>query len=78
MFDVIAEHEGRNRDLFYEIAYFFYLTIYKLNVKSCFDVLFYYISRTRTAYRFSPWSTRLLYLCFIWNPPNSLRMWPSS
>ena len=40
----------------------------KENVKSCFDVLlFYYINRTRTAYRFAPWSTRLLYLCFIWN-----------
>ena len=34
---------------------------------------FYYISRTRTAYRLAPWSTRLLYLCFISNPKNSLR-----
>ena len=32
------------------------------------SLFFYYISRTRTAYRLATWSTRLLYeyLCFIW------------
>ena len=58
-FKWIAEHEGRHtelpmRDFFYESAYFFcffliyfYLTIWQINVKSCFDV-------------FAPWSTRLM------------------
>ena len=35
-------------------------------------LLFYHISRTRTAYRFAPCSTRLLYLYFIWNLKNTL------
>ena len=39
--------------------------------------IFDYISRTRTGYHFAPSSTRLLYLHFIWNPTNSLPLWPS-
>ena len=91
MFDGIAEHEGRKTELANAIIFLrncllFLLCLFNLflfndliiNVKSCFDaLLFYNISRTRTAYRFAPWSTRLLYLFFIWNPKTLLRMWPS-
>ena len=35
---------------------------------------FYYISRNRTGYHFAPFSTRLLYLYFIWNPKCSTVM----
>ena len=49
MFDGIAEHEGRKTELpigifFYEIAYFFY----------CFFLIYFYLTITRTAYRFAP------------------------
>ena len=89
MFDGIAEHESRKTELpianllrncLNLLLFLFNLFLFNdlINVKRCFDVLpFYYISRTHTAYRFAPWSTRLLYLYFLWNPKNTLWKRPS-
>ena len=82
----VEKQSWRTRFFLTKLLIFFLLFLFNLflfndlinKCKSCFDVLlFYYISRTHTAYRFAPWSTRLLHLCFIWNPKTSLRMWPN-
>ena len=69
MFNRIADYELPMRDfcltkvlIFLFLFNSFLFNDLKINVKNCFDVrLFYYISRTRTAYCFSLLGQLVLY-----------------